>query len=156
MTPMTLWQGYNPTTEPLDVVVNGVKNNEKYVSKEVSFTAETVADGKIRAYANIVVQKNKVAPTFLYLPSGESSIKRTAFFDLIVDAGFNLIAVDFAGRSPKKKVFTEYPESLSYCNFSENKELAYSPCRADMSPWFVWMKVVRRAITLAFEESNVD
>ena len=31
MTPMTLWQGYNPTTEPLDVVVNGVKNNEKYV-----------------------------------------------------------------------------------------------------------------------------
>lgn len=25
-----------------------------------------------------------------------------------------------------------------------------------MSPWFVWMKVVRRAITLAFEESNVD
>ena len=156
MTPMTLWQGYNPTTEPLDVVVNGVKNNEKYVSKEVSFTAETVADGKIRAYANIVVQKNKVAPTFLYLPSGESSIKRTAFFDLIVDAGFNIIAVDFAGRSPKKKVFTEYPESLSYCNFSENKELAYSPCQADMSPWFVWMKVVRRAITLAFEESNVD
>lgn len=156
MTPMTLWQGYNPTTEPLDVVVNGVKNNEKYVSKEVSFTAETVADGKIRAYANIVVQKNKVAPTFLYLPSGESSIKRTAFFDLIVAAGFNIIAVDFAGRSPKKKVFTEYPESLSYCNFSENKELAYSPCQADMSPWFVWMKVVRRAITLAFEESNVD
>ena len=39
MTPMTLWQGYNPMTEPLDVVVNGVKNNEKYVSKEVSFTA---------------------------------------------------------------------------------------------------------------------
>ena len=67
MTPMTLWQGYNPMTEPLDVVVNGVKNNEKYVSKEVSFTVETVADGKIRAYANIVVQKNKVAPTFLYL-----------------------------------------------------------------------------------------
>lgn len=59
MTPMTLWQGYNPTTEPLDVVVNGVKNNEKYVSKEVSFTAETVADGKIRAYANIVVQKKQ-------------------------------------------------------------------------------------------------
>ena len=26
MTPMTLWQGYNPMTEPLDVVVNGVKN----------------------------------------------------------------------------------------------------------------------------------
>ena len=48
MTPMTLWQGYNPTTEPLDVVVNGVKNNEKYVSKEVSFTAETVAIARDR------------------------------------------------------------------------------------------------------------
>lgn len=65
MTPMTLWQGYNPTTEPLDVVVNGVKNNEKYVSKEVSFTVETVADGKIRAYANIVVQKTKSRRRFI-------------------------------------------------------------------------------------------
>lgn len=156
LTPMTLWQGYNPTIEPLEVVVNGVKNNEKYVSKEVTFTAETVSDGKIRAYANIVVQKNKVAPTFLFLPGGEALIKRTNIFDRIVEAGFNFVAVDYGGKSPKKDVFTQYPESLSYCNFSENKHLVYNPCQADMSPWFVWMKVVRRAITLAFEESNVD
>lgn len=70
MTPMTLWQGYNPMTEPLDVVVNGVKNNEKYVSKEVSFTVETVADGKIRAYANIVVQKTRSRRRFYISRAG--------------------------------------------------------------------------------------
>lgn len=156
LTPMTLWRDYNPTTEPLEVVVNGVKNTEKYVSKEVTFTAETLQDGKIRAYADVVVQKNKVAPTFLFLPSGASSIFRTTFFDTIVDAGFNVIALDYAGKSPKKSAYTEYPDSVSYCNFLTNKERAYSPCQADESPWFIWMKVVRRAITLAFEESNVD
>lgn len=123
MTPMTLWQGYNPMTEPLDVVVNGVKNNEKYVSKEVSFTVETVADGKIRAYANIVVQKNKVAPTFLYLPSGESSIKRTAFFDLIVDAGFNIITSILPEDRPRKRFLPNIPKAFRTAIFPRIRNL---------------------------------
>ena len=40
VTPMTLWQDYNPTKEPLEVVVTAVKNREKVISKEIEFTVE--------------------------------------------------------------------------------------------------------------------
>ena len=153
---MTLWQDYNPTKEPLEVVVTAVKNREKVISKEIEFTVETVSDGKIRAYATVVLQKSGKAPAFLFLPGAEAVIRRSKFYDIIVENGFNFIAVDYAGKSPKKDNYTRYPESLSYCDYASNKDAVYKPVSADKSPWFTWMKVVRRAITLAFDESNVD
>lgn len=156
VTPMALWQDFNPMKEPLEVRVDGVKITDKYIMKDTVFTVETELDGKIRAYANIAVQKNVVAPTVVYIPTGESPIKKSLFFDILIDHGFNIITIDYAGVSEKKDKYTVYPKSLEYCNFSTNRQLPYQPTEAGKSPWFVWTKVVRRAITLAFEESNVD
>ncbi len=158
VTPMTLWQDFNPIKDPLEVVVGAVTSTERYVSKEMTFTVDTVADGKIRAYANVVVQKGGVAPTVLFLPTGESEIKKTTFFEMLIDRGFNVITVDYGGKSRKKAEgkYTVYPDSLAYCIYSKNRKLLSAPTEASRSPWYIWMKVVRRAITLAFEESNVD
>lgn len=156
ITPMMLWQDFNPMKEPLEVTVDKVTSAENYVSKEMTFTVESASDGKIRAYANVVVQKNKVAPTILFVPTGEATIKKSKFFDILIERGFNFISVDYGGKATGKERFTVYPESLSYCNFAENRALPYEPTAAAKSPWFVWMKVIRRAITLAFEEANVD
>ena len=73
VTPMTLWQDYNPTQEPLEVVVTAVKNREKVISKEIESTGETVSDGKIRAYATVVLQKSGKAPALLFLPGSRDT-----------------------------------------------------------------------------------
>ena len=95
---MTLWQDYNPTKEPLEVVVTAVKNREKVISKEIEFTVETVSDGKIRAYATVVLQKSGKAPAFLFLPGAEAVIRRSKFYDIIVENGFTTLAVHLCYR----------------------------------------------------------
>lgn len=156
VTPMMLWQDFNPTKDPLEVTMLGIKSTASYIAKDLTFTVESTFDGKIRAYASVVVQKNKVAPTVIFIPTGEAPINKTEFFEVLIKAGFNVITVDYGGETYKKQYFTTYPKSLSHCVFATNRKKVYEPTEAAKSPWFTWIKVIRRAITLAFEEPNVD
>lgn len=103
VTPMTLWQDFNPMKDPLEVVIGEVSCTEKYIAKEMTFTVETESDGKIRAYANVVIQKSGIAPTVMFLPTGEAEIKKMSFFDTLIERGFNVITVDYGGISKKRR-----------------------------------------------------
>ncbi len=156
-TPIMLWQGYNPTALPLNITILNMESVDNILIKEVVFTVDSVEDGNIRAYAKMFLQKGKEkAPTFLYIPTGTEKLEFGPFTKAVFERGYNVAVIDFGGEAEGKDHYTTYPESLKYCNLDANKELLYKACPARRSPWFTWIKVIRRAITLLVEEPAVD
>lgn len=157
ISPIMLWQDYNPTRQPLEVTILNMEVRGNLLIKEVVFTAETVADGKIRAYAKLILQRGEEkAPTFLYIPSALEPVEKGVFSEEIFKKGYNMVVIDFGGEAEGKTYFTTYPDSLAYCNCAKNKDNIFKPTIAENSPWYTWMKVIRRAVTLVCEEQNVD
>jgi hypothetical protein len=157
VTPPALWQDYNPMKQPLEVTVLNIELRDNLIIKDVFFTAETVADGKVRAYAKLFLQQNaEKAPTIIYVPTGGKVQHEGIFSETIFKKGYNMVMVDYGGKSDKKERATEYPDSLSYCVYDANKDNIYQPTPVENSPWLMWMKVIRRAITLVEDEPLVD
>lgn len=157
VTPMMLWQDYNPTKQPLEVTILNMSSTDDILCKEVVFTAETVSDGKVRAYAKMILQKNaENAPTLLYIPAASNIVSAGIFLDMAIKNGYNMVIIDYSGDIAGKEHFTTYPESLKYCYYSVSKNDLYKPSAAKDTPWYIWMKIVRRAITLISEETAVD
>ncbi len=72
---------------------------------------------------------------------------------LLVEEGFVACTLDFCGVFEGTK--TSYPSDLSFAKYPECQNRLYKiETNARNTPWFVWSKVARRAISL-LEEQNI-
>ena len=61
--------------------------------------------------------------------------------------GYIVLSVDIAGKDEGKELFTEYPESLNYANYSLAKDSLYSVTEdVNDTCWYEWTAVVRYAL----------
>lgn len=73
---------------------------------------------------------------------------------MLVEEGFVACALDYCGTSAETK--TSYPQDLSFAVYPEcQNHLDSIENGARKTPWFVWTKVARRAISLLQEQSIV-
>lgn len=159
ISPLKLWEDFNPLAEPLEVNLVKESVDEEVVTKTMYFTAERTPDGVVRAFAEVYYPASaseRSLPVIVYIPPVREGIDDTLIRRTCLE-GYVVIRVDYAGECEGKVHHTMYPTSLRYCNYSSagehiNKVLG----TARNTTWYHWAIVVRRAITLASTLDVVD
>ena len=121
LTSQTLWEGFDPDAEQLDVTVINTTESDGIVTKRLYFTGRQLDEGKTRVYG-VVCQKatRSTRPAVLVINNFEKEIDETALVDL-AERGFVAMAIDYVGER-EVGLFTLYPPQLSYCNASAKQD----------------------------------
>ena len=159
MTPIQMWEGYNPVKDPLETYIQKCNVLNDIAETEMYFTAESLKDGKIRVYSKMYAHKDwdTSHPAVLFLSDLSTSSNYVEISEMLVEQGYVVFVVDYAGFMPDVENPTSFPDSLKYASFEEAKHnLKYMGESARQTPWFVWAKIARRAITLMEEQKIID
>lgn len=156
MTSQTLWEGYDPTAEQLDI--NSIKQTEKdgIVTKTVYFTGRTLPDGaKTRVFGTLCYKKTaEDKPAVLVVDDYTHPIDEDVLRD-IAARGFVAMAVDLAGKRAKG-LHTIYPEEIDYCNKDLARSIFEVSETARETKLYEYTVCCRRAITYLLDEENVS
>ena len=155
LTIKTLWAGYNPSAEPLDLTVAKVVEEENLTIKKIYFTGRTFSSGnKTRICAHICQPNKKSSKAVLLVsPSGRENIHQE--LRDIAENGFMAMAVDVDGRT-ENSCGTMYPEEVSYCNAIENKDFYFFGQNVRESKLYEQSLSCMRAITYLIEEEEAS
>ena len=155
LTTKTLWYGFDPSAEQLDVTVARVEKEEKLTFKKIYFTGRTFASGRQTRICAHICQPNKRATKSVLLisPSGRENIHQE--IRDIAERGFVAMAVDIDGRT-ENSCGTMYPEEVSYCNAIENKDVFFFGESVRESKLYEQALSCMRAITYLVEEMKVS
>ena len=161
LTPTEIWEGVNPVKEGTETSIFSSREKDNIVTAEVFFTSEKTASGRVRAYARISYDSRwrDARPSLILLPSHDETRRYDDITESLVKAGYVVCFCDYLGRehegddSPR----TTYPKELSYAQAPECFSHLYSITTTGReTPWFVWAKLARRAITMISELRYVD
>lgn len=151
LTPVQLWQDFNPKKDPLRVSVIENKADDTFLRRSLFFTAFLDGDGEVRAYAKIVSpvnQKNK-QKFILYIPDihdqGNIDERLTDF----ASRDYTVATVDLSGEGIRH---TSYPSAYSYGKYQNAIDNLHN-CTpsAEASPMFLWARILRRFLTVVEE-----
>ncbi len=158
MTPLQVWENFNPTSEDLSIDVVRSQEIDGTVYEKIYFTVKKTEKGICRAYALTAKPKKKgKLPVMLIIPpfSGKE-IDESLVSDVVKD-GYVAVVVDLEGETSQKNRYTFYPDDLDYCNKERAGEhILYAKPSARDTTWFNWTCVIRRAITLISELEYAD
>ena len=161
LTPTEIWEGVNPVKEGTETSIFSSREKDNIVTAEVFFTSEKTASGRVRVYARISYDSRwrDARPALILLPSHDETRRYDDITESLVKAGYVVCFCDYLGRehegndSPR----TTYPKELSYAQAPECFSHLYSITTTGReTPWFVWAKLARRAITMISELRYVD
>lgn len=158
MTPTEVWEGFNPTQDPLESSIISSETDENFVCAKQFFTAKTTASGKLRAYIEVYYDKRWAddRAAILILPP-LAQINYKEFVRQIVKEGYVACVLDYAGAFPDDNLHTTFPQEYAYASFPEaEKHLLSIESDARHTPWYIWSAITRRAITLLVEHKLVD
>lgn len=157
LTPLQLWQDFNPVKEPLNLNIIDFKTNNGYNYITYGYTIMTAHDGKVRGIAKSVYRAGAAnLPVVMYIPDFEELIDLEKLLPL-AEQGYACVTFDYTGESNQKDFFTSYPISLNYGNIRRAGEhLKSAKYGADNTSLFLWCKVARRTISLISELPYAD
>ena len=122
LTSQTLWEGFDPDAEELDVVILNTTEQDGIVTKRLYFTGRELSEGKTRVYGVVCGKVSRGArPAVLVIDDFDKEIDEKVLVDL-AERGFVAMAIDYAGAK-ELGLFTMYPPKLSYCNKSANQNI---------------------------------
>lgn len=156
MTPTEVWEGFDPTQAPLEASIVSSEASGNFASTRQIFTADTVKDGRVRVCMDVYfdVRWQDERPAVLILPSFENHDSLLAIKDF-VEEGYVVGVLDYCGALENSQ--TSYPQSLAFASLPDCKtRLDEIDTDARNTPWFVWSKIARRAISLLNEQPVVQ
>ena len=151
----TLWEGFDPSAEPLDADVLKQTKAKGIVTKSVYFTGRTLqSNSKTRVFAQICYKDTcQDKPAVLVISNYAHPIEEGTLYD-IASRGLVAMSIDCAGRR-EIGLHTLYPQELDYCN----ADAARSIFEIDRTPretkLFEYALNCRRAITYLMEVERV-
>ena len=120
LTSQTLWEGFDPDAEDLDVVLLNTVEKDGIVTKRLYFTGRELDEGKTRVYGVVCNKTTRGArPAVLVIDDFNKEIDEKVLVDL-AERGFVAMAIDYVGAK-ELGLYTMYPPELSYCNKSANQ-----------------------------------
>ena len=152
----TLWEGYDPSAEPLETVVLKQTRSKNLVTKSLYFTGRELKNGtKTRVYAQICYMDTcQDKPAVLVVTNYSRPICEQALND-IAARGFVAMSIDFAGRR-EMGLHTLYPETLDYCNADVARSIFEIHDTPRETKLFEYALNCRRAITYLQEVEMVS
>ncbi len=121
------------------------------------FTAEATPNGRIRVYIEVYYDNRwaDARSAVLLLPHISKRDTREIVRTLVQE-GYVVGVPDYCGTLGDGENSTSFPSGLSFCTYPEcKKRLDSIEDTARNTPWFVWTKIARRAITLLEEQHAV-
>lgn len=156
MTPTEVWEGFDAHKAPLEASIISAQTQDNIVCSQQIFTADSSKEGRIRVFCKIFYDARwqDKRPALLILPSFDNPYSGKAVASL-VEEGFVACILDYCGVL--ENTHTSFSSDTSFA--------AYPACRehlddiqdgARRTPWFIWSKIARRAISLLEEQSIVQ
>lgn len=153
MTPSEVWEDYDPDNAPLNSVQLSCENDANAVHAEYAFDVDY--SDQLGFTANMSVYYDSrwqdarsavlLLPTLDDIPFGK-------LIRALLDEGYVVGVPDYAGIRG-----TEYPSALAFAAVAEcRRHMDVLEGSARRSPWFVWSKLARRAISLLVTLPVVD
>lgn len=152
LTPVKLWESFNPKKDPLRISIVENTDNGEFSSRSLFFTALTDGSSEIRAYAKILSpsssKKNK-QKFILYIPDIKEGQNLDEKLKDFASRDYTVAVVDLLGVG---KRCTIYPEAFAYGKYvNAKKNLHNCTPNATVSPMFLWAKILRRFLTVVEE-----
>lgn len=151
LSPKSLWSTYNRTLIPLDVSEIRTFTNEHGTEKFVYFNGEASSHGCTRIYARLLIPIEKTDKLVIVFPEPAQDIGVTDFSPLL-DKGYAVLEVDYAGNSFDRQRFTIYPDMLSFANYDESTLFSASET-PQKTCWYIWTAIALRSLTFAESEN---
>ena len=160
LTPTEIWEGFNPVKEGTETSIISSREKDNIVAADVFFTSEKTASGRVRAYARISYDSRwrDARPALILLPSHDSTRRYDDITASLVKAGYVVCICDYLGGEHEEGApRTTYPKELAFAQAPECFSRLYTVTTTGReTPWFVWAKLARRAITMLAELRYVD
>ncbi|NCA67083.1 MAG: hypothetical protein EOM87_03350 [Clostridia bacterium] len=152
LTPIQLWQDFNPVRDLLETAVKDyVKIDEDITCKSLYFTAIGGGEDAVRAYAEIFVPANNSRKAVIFIPDINESISREALLSYARE-GYICASVDLAGEEKNGGEYTKYKGKYAYGQYDKAKQqLNNCSPSAECCPMFLWARIVRRFLTVILE-----
>lgn len=158
LTATEVWDGYDPTSVPLESSIISSDSAENTICLKQTFTAEETAQGQIRAYAETYFDSRTegARPALLLLASYPEK-NYGEIIRALVSEGYAVCILDYCGAVISGENRTAFPSDLNYASFPEcDSHLNTVHGNARNTPWFVWSKLARRAVTLMCSQIAID
>ena len=150
LTPKLVWDKYDPEAESLESNILSTSQDEHMSRTKYCFTSETTKTGKVRASIEVFYDSRWLdkRPAIIFNPSIGGGINYYSVAKVLVAAGFVCGVVDYAKCISPDDEETSFPQDLSYAVYPKCRDYMYDiKTAAKDTPWFVWGKIIRRAIT---------
>lgn len=158
MTPTEVWEGFNPIKEPLETSIISSDEQEHLVCSRQFFTSETCGNERVRVYSEIYYDNRWTddRAAILVIPSLNSNTDYTQVQKQLVEEGYVVCVFDYCGSYSDNIRRTTFPAELSYASQPQcTAHINTIESDARHTPWFVWTKIARRAVSLLCEHRLV-
>ncbi|MBO4479278.1 MAG: hypothetical protein J5774_02815 [Clostridia bacterium] len=149
LTPVQLWQDYDPADAPLDISIEYTDEKDGVAVKGMYFTAFAEEGESVRAFAEVKTSVASPKRAILYVMNSACQAAFAEGFDELLAKGFAVMTIDVSGVPDKDGRCAKYSDGLSYASFAAGTPDRFlaSPS-AKKSPVFLWAKIARRAVSL--------
>lgn len=154
--PTSLWHGYDPEAEPLEIETLKSWEEDGSTFQTLRFTGERVGDARVRIYAiqGAPISGNRV-PGVLHVHGGGQTAS-LEWVKLWAKRGYACVSFDFCGPIPGRTENVTNWGPIPQGNMAQAAggfQLTPTPRE---SSWFHWAAVSRRALTLLARHPRVD
>ena len=124
MTPVRLWQDYDPEALALESSFLRYEKQGGLTYMEAYITAFSAPDGKARTFVKGFIPEGSCSCAVLADDGRYNSVKDEYLRDM-AELGITALTFDYNGNTSEKSVYSHYPESISYANFRTEEERRY-------------------------------
>lgn len=157
LTPIQLWQDFNPVKEDLSLNVIAISHSEEgYSLTECYFTALRAQDGAVRVYVRIY-RPDSTAPLPVIVYINDYTNNDADIPERFLAKGYAVVTFDYTGISKDKERYTLYPDSLKYGNLAFAGDALNSAKQgAENTCVFLWTRIARRVLSLITDFPGLD
>ncbi len=149
LTPVQLWQDYDPASAPLDISIEYTSETDGLFVKGAFFTAFAEEGESVRAFSEIKSAVPSPKKALLCVMNSADQAAYTEGFDDLLKRGFAVATIDVSGIPDEEGRCARYSDGLTYASFAAGTPDRFlSSPSAKNSPVFLWTKIARRAISL--------
>ena len=159
LTPKLVWDKYDPEAGNLEASILSNTQDGHISHTKYCFTSETTRTGKVRASIDVYFDSRWLdkRPAIIVNPTLEAVEDYEGIARVLVGAGFVVGIVDYAKCFSRNDEDMSFPPELDYAVCPKCREYMYDiKTSAKETPWFVWGKIIRRAITFLKEHRLVQ
>lgn len=149
LTPLQIWQDYDPEASPLQISFTDFRKQGGNISFEAFFNTDNYIDGAPRIFVSGVYPVSPSPKIAIYIKDGTGMPAPKVFSDAYIGRGFGFIEFDYNAENTDAARRSRYPESVRYgeAAFSDGHFSTADPTAKD-SCQYLWTTVTRRVITL--------